>query len=372
MRVDAVQTENFRLLKNCSVEFAPGVNVVAGENAQGKTTLLETVYILTGAKSFRTYYDKELIAFGEDSALVRGTYNAAGRGQRMEVLLRQGRTRQMKRNGVRIAAGATEQCLKAILFSPDDLAMIRGAAALRRKMLDAAIVQLRPGYAPILAEYRKLQESKTRILRDWREKPSLLDTLDVYSESMCRASAKIIRYRSSFAKRLCESAAAVQREFSRGAEELSLAYTTVSTVPDATAPEKEIYAAVCERQRQLRQAELDSGLCLVGAHKDDLLISINGADARAYASQGQTRTAALSIKLAERDIFRAETGEAPVLLLDDVLSELDSARQEFVLNRIGEAQTIVSCCDAASVERLTGGRVLYMDKGRVSEVCIST
>ena len=372
MRVDAVQTESFRLLKNCSVEFAPGVNVVAGENAQGKTTLLETVYILTGAKSFRTYYDKELIAFGADSALVRGTYNAAGRGQRMEVLLRQGRTRQMKRNGVRIAAGATEQCLKAILFSPDDLAMLRGAAALRRKMLDAAIVQLRPGYAPILAEYRKLQESKTRILRDWREKPSLLDTLDVYSESMCRASAKIIRYRSSFAKRLCESAAAVQREFSRGAEELSLTYTTVSTVPDATAPEKEIYAAVCERQRQLRQAELDSGLCLVGAHKDDLLISINGADARAYASQGQTRTAALSIKLAERDIFRTETGEAPVLLLDDVLSELDSARQEFVLNRIGEAQTIVSCCDAASVERLTGGRVLYMDKGQVSEVCIST
>ena len=259
MRVDAVQTESFRLLKNCSVEFAPGANVVAGENAQGKTTLLEAVYMLTGAKSFRTYYDKELIAFGEDSALVSGTYNAAGRDQRMEVLLRQGRTRQMKRNGVRIAAGATEQCLKAILFSPDDLSMIRGAAALRRKMLDAAIVQLRPGYAPILAEYRRLQESKTRILRDWREKPSLLDTLDVYSESMCRASAKIIRYRASFARRLCESAAAVQREFSRGAEELSLAYTTVSTVADATAPEKEIYAAVCERQRQLRQAEETCG-----------------------------------------------------------------------------------------------------------------
>ena len=118
-------------------------------------------------------------------------------------------------------------------------------------------------------------------------------------------------------------------------------------------------------------AEIESGLCLVGAHKDDLLITINGADARSYASQGQTRTAALSLKLAEREIFLAETGETPVLLLDDVLSELDSARQEFVLNRIGGGQTLVSCCEAASVERMTGGRVLYMDKGRVNEVCTS-
>ena len=137
------------------------------------------------------------------------------------------------------------------------------------------------------------------------------------------------------------------------------------------AAEREIYEAVSERQRQLRGAEIESGLCLVGAHKDDLLITINGADARSYASQGQTRTAALSLKLAEREIFLAETGETPVLLLDDVLSELDSARQEFVLNRIGGGQTLVSCCEAASVERMTGGRVLYMDKGRVNEACTS-
>ena len=189
---------------------------------------------------------------------------------------------------------------------------------------------------------------------------------------MCQCSAKIIRYRASFARRLSEAAQSVQSEFSRGAEELTLTYTTVSTVADPAAGEREIYEAVSERQRQLRGAELDSGLCLVGAHKDDLQIAINGADARSYASQGQTRTAALSLKLAEREIFLAETGETPVLLLDDVLSELDSARQEFVLNRIGGGQTLVSCCEAASVERMTGGRVLYMDKGRVNGSCTST
>ena len=209
-------------------------------------------------------------------------------------------------------------------------------------------------------------------MRDWREKPSLLDTLDVFSDGMCLCSAKIIRYRASFARRLSEAAQSVQSEFSRGAEELTLTYTTVSTVADPAAGEREIYEAVSERQRQLRGAELDSGLCLVGAHKDDLQIAINGADARSYASQGQTRTAALSLKLAEREIFLAETGETPVLLLDDVLSELDSARQEFVLNRIGGGQTLVSCCEAASVERMTGGRVLYMDKGRVNGSCTST
>ena len=363
--------DSFLLLQGGRCEFSPGVNVIAGANAQGKTTLLEAVYMFTGAKSFRTYYDKELIAFEKDEAAVRGEYFASEREQRMEILLRRGRTRTMKRNGVKLSAGETEQCLKAILFSPDDLAMIRGAASLRRRMLDAAITQLRPGYGALIAEYRRLQENKTRILRDWREKPSLLDTLDVFSDGMCMCSAKIIRYRASFARRLAEAARSVQSDFSRGTEDLTLTYTTVSTVKDPAAAEREIYEAVSERQRQLRGAEIESGLCLVGAHKDDLLITINGADARSYASQGQTRTAALSLKLAEREIFLAETGETPVLLLDDVLSELDSARQEFVLNRIGGGQTLVSCCEAASVERMTGGRVLYMDKGRVNEVCTS-
>ncbi len=371
MRVNAVQTENFRLLEPQSVEFSPGVNVIAGANAQGKTTLLESVYLLTGAKSFRTYYDKELIAFDKDAALIRGSIFAAEREQNIEISLRRGRTRQIKRNGVKASPGEISDYLKAILFSPDDLAMIRGAASLRRKMMDSAITQLRPGYGAMIAEYSRLQESKTRVLKDWREKPDLLDTLDVYSDGMCRLSAKIIRYRASFARRLAESARAVQREFSGGTEELGIEYSTVSTVRDPTAAEKEIFEAVSERQRALRQAELDSTLCLVGAHKDDLLITINGADARSYASQGQTRTAALSVKLAEREIFLQETGEEPVLLLDDVLSELDSARQEFVLNRIGGGQTLVSCCEAASLARMSGGRVLFMDKGRVSEKCIS-
>ena len=366
MLVHWVETEHFRLLEQQRVEFAPGVNVITGANAQGKTTLLEAVYVLTGARSFRTFYDRELIAFGEDAAAVNGLIRSGDRDRRIELRFARGKTRQMKSNGVKRDPREMRDDLKAILFSPDDLGMVRGPASGRRKLMDAAISQLRPGYAALLADYNKIYENKTRILKDWREKPSLLDALDEFSWSLAVCSAKIIRYRAGFARRLREAAGPIQREFSAGAEELDLSYATVSTVEDPAASEKELFEAVWRRQTQLRQAELDAGSCLVGAHKDDLAFTINGADARSYASQGQARTAALSVKLAEREIFLSETGEVPVLLLDDVLSELDAARQEFVLKRIGGGQTLVTCCEADSVSRLLDGRVLTMEKGRVT------
>ena len=366
MFVRWLETENFRLLETGRVELDPGVNVITGANAQGKTTLLEAVYLLTGMKSFRTFYDRELIAFGADEARVAGSAEAGGRERKIELRLYRGRARQIRRNGARLSPAETRENLKAILFSPDDLGMVRGPAASRRKLMDAAISQLRPGYAALLSDYNRLYENKLRILKDWREKPSLLDALDDFSENLCRCSARIIRYRAAFARRLGETAAPVQREFSGGSEALEVTYSTVSTVEDPSLPEAEIFAAVAERQRQLRRAELEAGTCLVGAHKDDLVFTINGADARSYASQGQARTAALSVKLAEREIFLAETGEIPVLLLDDVLSELDAGRQEFVLNRISGGQTLVTCCEAQSVSRLLQGRVLYMEKGRAT------
>ncbi len=365
MLVRWVETENFRLLEPGRVELSEGVNVITGANAQGKTTLLEAVYLLTGMKSFRTFYDRELIAFDKEEGRVSGLVEAAGREQKIELRLARGRSRQLRRNGVKTSPGEMRENLKAILFSPDDLGMVRGPASSRRRLMDTAISQLRPGYAALLSDFNRLYENKTRILKDWREKPSLLDALEDFSENLNRCSAKIIRYRASYAARLAAAASPVQREFSGGAEELGVKYSTVSTVADPMASEGEVFEAVSERQRQLRQAELDAGTCLVGAHKDDLVFSINGADARSYASQGQARTTALSVKLAEREIFLAETGEIPVLLLDDVLSELDAGRQEFVLNRIGGGQTLVTSCEAESVSRLIEGRVLTVEKGRV-------
>ena len=363
MEIRRIALNGFRNYEFASAEFAPGINVISGENAQGKTNLLEAVYLLTGGRSFRTRFDRELIGFDYSGAEILADVFAHGREQTVKIALRQGQRKQITVNGVKKTATELQGSFAAVLFCPSDLDIIRSGAAERRKLMDQAIVQLRPGYGALLSEYRRLQDEKTAILKDWHEKPSLLDMLDDFSNRMCRVSAKIIRYRAAYARRLEIAAKPIHADFSGGQDEIALQYQTVSSVSDPLASEKEIYYEICEHQERHRRAELDSGQCLTGAHKDDLLISVNGQSARAYASQGQTRTAALSLKLGEREIFREEFEEYPVLMLDDVLSELDSRRQSFVLNRIGGGQTLITCCEDEGITARTGGRVLFVDKG---------
>ena len=365
MRVERIALSGFRNYDEETVTFEPAVNVICGPNAQGKTNLLEAVYLLTGAHSFRTRFDRELIGFECGWASILADVESTGRSQTVRLLFQKGQRRQVTVNGAKKTSSSLAGVMTAVLFSPDDLYLIKEGAAARRRLMDNAICQLRPGYAALLADYNKLYENKTRILKDWREKPSLLTALDEFSDGLARCSARMIRYRASFVERLAAAAAPIHREFSGGKEELSLSYKTVSTVTDPRASAEEIYSQVAARQAAHRQAELDAGQCLTGIHKDDLEISLNGIAARNFASQGQARTAALSIKLAEREIFKAETGEYPVLLLDDVLSELDAARQEFVLNRIGGGQTLITCCEDEDISRRTGGKVFTVKEGRI-------
>ena len=253
--------------------------------------------------------------------------------------------------------------LNTVLFCPEDLYLIREGAAARRRFLDSAICQLRPRYAQALAEYGRLYEHKTRILRDWSEHPSLLSALDDFDLRMAQMGALLIHYRAHFVKRLQEAAPPIHRDFSGGGEELSLTYTTVSNIPDPLASPKELLPLLLDHQARHKQAELDSRQCLSGPHKDDLLVDINGLSAKTYGSQGQTRTAALSLKLAQREIFQAETEEWPVLLLDDVLSELDSRRQAFILNRIRGGQVFITCCEEEKLEGLEGGKAFHVQGG---------
>ena len=370
MRVDRLTLTDFRSYGAARGEFAPGVNVIAGENAQGKTNLLEAVYLLTVGRSFRTRFDKELIAFDRDAALVEGEIHAAGREQTVKIVLRRGARKQIWQNGVKKSAAALTRNLTAVLFSPEDLSLVRAGAAERRRFLDLAICQLRPNYQKLLTDYAKVLDAKTRILRDWREKPSLLDSLQEHDMLLCRLGARILRYRAAFVRRLGEAAGPIHREFSGGRETLELAYATVSTVLDPAAAAETIAGQLWEHLERHAQAERAAGRSLSGVHKDDILISLNGRSARDYASQGQTRTAALSLKLGEREILLQETGEYPVLLLDDVLSELDESRQSFVLNRIGGGQTLITCCETGDMARRTGGRVLTITKGEI--ICTST
>ena len=348
-----------------TAEFDAGTNVICGANAQGKTNLLEAVYLLSTGRSFRSRFDRELIGFDCDGCEVLADVYSHGREQTVQLRLVNGRPKRITVNGVKKTAGELSEVVNTVLFCPDDLNLIKEGAAVRRRMMDNAISQIRPRYAQLLADFNRLYENKTRILKDWREKPSLLDTLGDFSDALCRVSAQLIRYRAAFSVRLGEAAAPIHREFSGEGEELSIRYNTVSTVTDPFAPAREIYYQICEHQEKHRQAELDSQQCLTGAHKDDLEIFINGRSARSFASQGQTRTAALSVKLAEREIFLDETGEYPILLLDDVLSELDEGRQAFVLNRLVGGQTLITCCEDEGISSRTGGKVLVVEKGRI-------
>ena len=365
MQVDSIFLRYFRNYDEAETEFAPGINVITGENAQGKTNLLEAVYMLSCGRSFRTRFDRELIGFGRDYAQLDAVVHCAGREQRMKVSLARGAKKRITLNGVSKSPVELVEGLRTVLFCPEDLNLIREGAAARRRLMDMAISQMRPGYIRLLRDFNRLYENKSRILRDYRDNPSMLDTLDEFSDGICRVSAAIIRYRGSFTRRLSLSAAQIHREFSGAGEELSIDYRTAGTVEDPEAGEAEIYDWLLEHQKNLAAAELASGQCLCGVHKDDLEIGINGVPARSFASQGQARTAALSIKLAEREIYMTDTGEHPVLLLDDVLSELDARRREYVLNRIGGGQTLITCCEDERIAEKTGGRVIVIDRGRI-------
>ncbi len=361
MRIDGLSLDFFRNYVHLDAAFDPNINVIYGDNAQGKTNLLEAVAYLSGV-SHRARYDKELIQFGVDHAFLKGNVFAREREFLLEAELHRGARRVLRSNGVKLKnGGELSGIFQSVLFCPEDLYLIREGAA-RRGFLDDCICQLRPRYALALAEYRRLHEHKTRILRDSEEKPSLLDTLDEFSMSMAKAGALLIHYRAHFIKRLCQAAPAIHGDFSGGRERLTLHYETVSTVTDPEAGPQVIFQQLLQHQEEHRAAEIASRQCLSGPHKDDLLVKIDGQAAKSYASQGQTRTAALSLKLAAREIFQQDTGEYPVLLLDDVLSELDPRRQEFVLNRIRGGQVFITCCEDDRLPQLLGGRIFHVKK----------
>ena len=366
MNIKRIALTGFRNYEWETIDFSPETNIISGNNAQGKTNLLEAIYILAYGKSFRTRFDKELINFDYSSADILADIYSHGRDQTVNISLLNGAPKKITVNSVKKTASELSQTVNIVLFCPDDLNLVKEGAAIRRRLLDNAIGQIRPQYNEILSEFNKFYDHKLRILKDWHEKPSLLATLDEFSDGLARCSAKLIRYRASYAVRLDKAAREIHSDFSGNGEKLNIGYQTVSTVSDPLASEKEIYYEICDHQEKHRKAELDSQQCLTGAHKDDLEIRINGNIARSFASQGQTRTAALSIKLAEREILLKESGEYPVLLLDDVLSELDSGRQEFVLNRLSGGQTLITCCEDENISDRTGGKVIFIQNGKVS------
>ena len=366
MRIDRLELDSFRNYGRQAVEFDERCNVIFGENAQGKTNLLEALVYLSCGKSPRARTDREMIRFDAPAASLCAQVFARERDFKVWVELFRDRRRKLSVNQVPAKnSGALSEVYNTVFFCPEDLFLIREGAAARRKFMDTALCQLRPRYAAALAEYNRTYDHKTRILRDSEERPDLLATLPDFNERLVRFGAVLIHYRQQFAVRLNEYAVIHHLECSGGKERLEIQYQTVSSVTNPAADVAVLTEQLREHMESHQAAERASRLCLSGPHKDDLLVTIDGREAKQYASQGQTRTAALALKLAEREIYKNATGEYPVLLLDDVLSELDPKRQEFVLNRINGGQVFITCCEDDRLPQLLGGRVFHVEHGAI-------
>ena len=365
MNLQELYLRSFRNYEEVRLSCDPGVNLIVGDNAQGKTNLLEAISYLGSGRSFRAQKTAEMIRFGADFAEIDGKIFSQERDQEIRWVLFQGsRPRQLWRNGAKKkAAGEIAGILPTVLFCPEDLMILKMGSAQRRKFGDSALCGLRPNYDAALTEYHRILDQKSRILKDHFENPSVLEILPEYNTRLCQVGALLISYRARFYDSLGKAAAIYHSQFSGGAEDFQLQYKTVSTVSDPFATIPELTQNLMDHLQRHYRAELETGQCLTGPHKDDFSVALSGIDLKAYGSQGQTRTAAISLKLAQRELMGREWGEEPVLLLDDVLSELDPGRQDFVLNQIVSGQVFITCCEPGRFTKL--GKTIEISKGNI-------
>lgn len=365
MILKELELRSFRNYEEAKLSFEPGVNLIVGDNAQGKTNLLEAISYLGSGRSFRAQKTAEMVRFGADFGEVSGKVFSQEREQTLRFVLFSGsRPRQIWRNGAKKkTAGDIAGVLPTVLFCPEDLMVLKTGAASRRRMGDSVLCQLRPNYDAALTEYNRILDQKTRILKDHFDHPMMLDILPEYNTRLCQVGALLISYRARFYESLGKSAAVFHGQFSGGSEEFRLEYKTVSTVKDPFAPVSQLTQDLMDHLERHYRAEVETAQCLTGPHKDDFDVSLSGINLKSYGSQGQTRTAVISLKLAQRELMGREWGEEPVLLLDDVLSELDPGRQDFVLNQIVSGQVFITCCEPGRFTKL--GKTIEISKGTV-------
>lgn len=366
MILNKINLRDYRNYCQLDLEFDRGVNLIVGDNAQGKTNLLESIAYLGSGKAFRTQKSAELVKLGADYAEIIGDVYSQERDQTLRwVVFSASRPRQLYRNGVKKKTAADiSGVLQTVLFCPEDLMVLKAGASARRRLGNHALSQLRPNYEAALTEYGRILEQKNRILKDRYENPALLDILPEYNTRLCQVGALIISYRARFYEGLGREAKAYHELFSGGAEQFSLEYKTVSNIDDPFAPVSRLEEKLREHLQSHYRAELESAQCLTGPHKDDFDVTLSGLSLKSFGSQGQVRTAAISLKLAQRKLMQTQSGEIPVLLLDDVLSELDPGRQDFVLNQITEGQVFITCCEPGRFTKL--GKTIQIQNGTLS------
>ena len=355
MYIESVQLKNFRNYDSLELDLAQGTNIFYGNNAQGKTNILEAIYVCGTTKSHRSACDSELIRFGEDEAHIRMHVSKDGVPHKIDMHLKKNKAKGAAIDGMPIRkASELFGLIKLVLFSPEDLNIIKSGPRERRRFMDSQLCQLDRLYFSRLSDYNKILMQRNKLLKDLAFQPSLEPTLDVWDEQLLRYGIPIIRQREQFIGELNETVREIHSQLTCGKEEIRLFYEPDSG-PDYFS----------ERLKQNREKDLKYRTSSEGPHRDDFRVEINQVDIRHFGSQGQQRSAALSLKLSEIYLIRQKTGEMPVLLLDDVLSELDSSRQKMLLQNMNHVQTFITC---TGVDELVGNhfpmnRVFYVENG---------
>lgn len=361
MIISSLSLQNFRNYEGLNLSFSPGTNILYGDNAQGKTNILEAMYLVATTKSHRGgVRDRDMIRFDQHEAHIRTVLIKKGLDYRVDLHLREGKSKGIAINGQRVKkASDLMGLLHIVFFSPEDLTIVKNGPAYRRHFIDMELCQLDGVYLTSLNNYNKIVENRNKLLKAIFDQPSLKPTLDVWDQQLVEYGVKIIEAREQFLTRLNEVIGPIHEKLSGGREHLTLQYE-----PNVQA--KDMASAVAAS----RDRDLFSHVTQVGPHKDDFSFIGDAIDLRKYGSQGQQRTCALSLKLSELRLVEEITGDAPVLMLDDVLSELDSNRQNYLIDSLGGIQTFITCTglDEFVKNRLSIDALYHVTGGVVERV----
>ena len=364
MKVSRLSFEGFRNLETGSYFPCEGVNVIVGENAQGKTNILEAIWLFTGTKSFRSAKDKEMIAFGAEQSRLQMDFFAAEREQQAEIQILNRRTAFL--NGIKQPSPTKlAGVFCGVVFSPTHLSLVKGSPAERRRLIDAALCQLKPSYIQALSEYARVLEQRNALCKTKNTGEAVEEMMDLWDRQLAQSGCRIIHARRQYLYRLAPIARHIYQGLSSGKEEFDLQYaSSVPCLQEETAAE--IAAHLYNSLREHRKEDFSAGFTTIGPHRDDMEILINGFSAKSFGSQGQQRSAVLAIKLAEAALLEEVSGEKPIALLDDVMSELDRSRQEYILNHIKDWQVFITCCDPSPLSALKSGKTVVVTNGKLS------
>ena len=362
MKINSIRLENYRNIENLNVSF-DDVNIIWGENAQGKTNLIEAVYLFTGAKSFRGAKDSQLVMFSKEKSRLNIDFEGNGREQTAEIVIDSKRHASL--NGIKKkSASSLGDELKAVVFSPAHLSMIKDGPVERRHFIDNALCQLKSNYRNLLKEYQRALSQRNSLLKDLVNHPEMEKMLFIWNSNLAKTGAKIIFQRLKYIEAIEPYLKDIFLGIRTGNENIDLKYIGADAF---TADIADIENKLLKAFDESKLVDMINRTTTKGPHRDDIEILINGKNARLYGSQGQQRSCVLAMKLAEASLLTEMTGTQPIALLDDVMSELDEKRQNYILNNIKNWQVFITCCDKETILRLKKGKTFHIQGGRLEE-----